>query len=217
MDRQAVIDGVKRLAAQNPSASDRMQRGEQEAYIGEIEGHFAWLKAIEWAKVVDWMISNRRTRTLPLIPEIRDAIAAVKGSGGIAAPEECKGCRGTHFGVVLLRKTETGQVGEFVRPCPLCRAQESFMPRAGWELVTSSDDPLVRQAKCMSPAAARRALAYLDEKNGKIREDVLLALVDRAKQEPKAGEPPIRKLSDVLGESLPEAFDPSKYRTAGGA
>lgn len=215
MDRQAVIEGVKRLAAQNPSATDRMQRGEQEAYITEIESHFAWLKAVEWSRVVDWMISNRRTRSLPLIPEIRDAVAAIRGSGGIAAPEECRGCRGTHFGIVLLRNLETGEVGEFARTCPVCRPQVGFMPKQGWEIVSSADDPLVRQAKAMSPAAARRALSYLDDRNGKVREDVMLALVERASQEPTPGEPPIRKLSAILNSALPEAFDPAKYRGTG--
>lgn len=212
MDRQAVVDGVKRLAAQNPSAADRMQRGEQEAYLVEIEKNFGCLKALEWDRVVDWMIQNRRARTLPLIPEIRDAVGAVRGSGGISAPEDCRGCRGTSFGIVLLRKIETGEVGEFARTCPLCRPHVGFLPKQGWEVVSSADDALTRQAKAMSPAAARRALAYLDDRNAKVREDVYLTLLDRAMKEPVPGEPPIRKLADVISEALPEAFDPAKYK-----
>lgn len=220
MDRANVIEGVKRLAALNPGAAERMERGEQAAYLAEVERAFGWLKAVEWIRVVDWMVSNRKSRALPLIPEIREAIAAVRGSGGISAPEECRGCRGTLFGIVLMRNRETQEVGEFARSCPVCRSYVSFLPKPGWDVVTGKDDPLVRQALQMSPAAARRALSYLDDENAKVREDVMLALVERASAEPKPGEPPIRRLAELMERvviPMPEEFDPAKYRTGGGA
>jgi len=95
-----------------------------------------------------------------------------------------------------------------------------FLPKTGWEVVNGKDDPMVRQALLMSPAAARRAITYLDDKNAKVREDVYLALMDRACQESKPGEPPIRRLAEIMERvviPMPEAFDPAKYKTGGGA
>lgn len=209
MNREGLIRELKRLVAGSPGAVERMDRGDQEAYVTEILNFYGWkLTDLDWKNAVDWMLQNRRSKGLPTISEIGTSIESARKAGLVrAGGPGCQACGNSgQVGGMYLRRILDGEVAEFYRPCPKCSRAKDVEPPYGWELISVQTDRLLLQAMSMSPAAARRVISQLDESaraQKDFREDVYLALVNRAGQPDVPKPPPIRPLRDVIAEIMP--------------
>ena len=209
MQREELIAGLKRLTAGSPSATERMDRGDQEAYVAEVMNFHGWrLTALDWKGVVDWMLQNRRSKGLPTIQEIGTAIESARKAGLAASGGAgCGACAGMgQVGGLYARRRLDGEVAEFWRTCPKCSRGGDAEPPYGWEIIQPPKDRMLLQAMSLSPAAARKVLAQIDESaraQKDFREDVYLALLQRASQKDEPSAPPVRALRDVISEVMP--------------
>lgn len=202
MEQTALITGLKRLAAANPSATDRMERGEQAAYVEEVRRVHGWLSAREWTSVVDWCVRNRKGRSMPTVSEIGAAVTAVSREGLIRGRQGCAACSGSGLVEAFFRHQERGEIAQWAKPCPQCCGGRSHGVPYGWEPTDIPASPFMRMAVSFSPGSAQKALDAIEAKGDRplIPEDVYLTLVQRAGQPRQKGEPPIRPLADAIGD-----------------
>jgi hypothetical protein len=212
MTKDELIAGLRRLTAGSPSATERMDRGEQEAYVAEVMTfHGSRLTGLGWKGVVDWMLQNRRAKGLPTIQEIGAAIESARKAGMAASSggNGCSACGGMgQVGGLYARRRVDGEVGEFFRACPKCSHAGSgdAGPPFGWEALNVEVDRQMLQAMSLSPASARRVLDQLGKSERRekgFREDVYLMLVQRAGLPDQLKAPPLRQLRDVIAEVMP--------------
>lgn len=202
MNRLSIVQGLKRVTATNPAAAERMERGEQETYVQEVERAIGWLTDDQWAKVVDWAVTNRKHRSLPSIAEWREIVSSVRKSGGIPSLGECPACRSTGWVCGIYRVVATGEYLEAAQVCGKCQKRHSTPQNAALEFVCVPSDAMLMAVRC-SPRAARAALEKLeDQPRAKIDEAAHLILLQRANEEQNPKDPPVKNLSDVIGDLM---------------
>lgn len=202
MDRQSLVDGLKRLSSVNPTASARMERGEQQTYVVEIERAVGFLTNSEWRSVVDVLIETRTGRTMPTIPEIRKGIGIARGRGEIKPPKTCESCGGAAMVHVVLRRLVDGEAADATKPCPACQSSRVFEAPFGWREETSPPRHALRMAWQATPIVAKRILAQAEAEGVKFDEDVMLALLQRAGEDLKPKGPVIRPLGEALDDAM---------------
>lgn len=178
-------------APKNPAEIQHLQN-----YMNGLYEAISDMDGFLFEKVTVEICRNMSRGQRPMPGQFRAVYYRLKDEQKSKQPEQiCPSCKNTYWIESTLLETATGKEDIFAKPCPGCQHKHPLKDaplRIGWveheKPFTPHDQQMLVQAKTMGAKGARFVLDLIDRHKVKFHDDVVLALVERAGDEPKQPE-----------------------------
>lgn len=218
MNRQQFDESMRRVLAFTQAPKTPAEVQHLQSYMNGLYEAISDMDGFLFDQVTVELCRNMSRGQRPMPGQFRAIYYRLKDEHRSKQPERvCPSCKNTTWIEVTLMETATGKEDVFAKPCPECQhghALKDAPLRSGWVEVERPAMPhdrrLLLEAQKMGLRGARFVLDLVEKHRVNFPDDVLLALLERAGDEPKQE----NKAAEVVLEKLTVVKEPAREQTA---